>query len=139
MAPTNGYATVAHVQAHLNSLGGPGITIGAATKPNTGEVEGFLDQVAAEIDSVLKGRNYGTVPATGTNDVLLIRRYLSIKVASMVWYAGFMADEPPAKVRSWDKEYEAFIARLISGAQRLVDQSQESRRGVMYMSRYVED
>lgn len=139
MTVTNIYADVAHVQAHLNSLGGPGITIGVASVPTTSQVEGFLDQVAAEVDGILAGQGYGTIPASGTNDVLMLRRYIAQKVAAMVWMAGFMSDDLPGKVQRWLDEYDAFIARMLDKTQRLIDQTPRGKMGVVLMSRYIED
>lgn len=140
MAVTNSYADVTHVQAHLNALGtiAGGLTIGAASVPTTTQVEGFLDQVAAEIDGLLAGQGY-TTPATGTTDILLIRRYLSVKVAAMTFSAGFMSDNEPTKVKEWRTEYKLFITRIINKQMRLVDQSPRVRGGVILASRFIGD
>lgn len=137
MAPTTTYGTVAEVQALLNALGGPGITIGVASVPTTSQVESFLDQVAAEINSVLLGQGY-SVPVTGTSDVYLVKRFLVQKVAAMTWGAGFMSDEKPAKVRDWEAEYQAFIDRIMSKQQRLIDTSPRARIGMVKVGRYIE-
>ena len=139
MPVTNGYATGADVQAHLNALGGPGITLGAASVPTLTQAEKWLDQVAAEVDGILRANGYGTVPATGTSDVLMIGRYVAEKVACMVWQAGFMSDELPAKVKNWCEDYTTFIERLIAKSMRLVDQAPRGRVGVVYAHRYIED
>jgi len=138
MVPITTYAAVSDVQALLNALGGPGVTIGAATVPTTTQVEGFLDQVAAEIDATLIGLGY-SVPVTGSTDILLIRRYLAQKVAAMSWNAGFMADEKPAKIKDWEKEYDTFIQRLIDKKQRLVNASARSGVGTILAARYIKD
>jgi hypothetical protein len=136
MPVTNPYATVQHVQAHLSVLGGPGITIGETSKPTALQVELWLDQVAAEIDSLLRGKGYGIVPATGTSDILLVGRYVAQKVAAMTFMAGFMSDELPAKVKSWNDQYDLFTERLIKGTQQLVDQSYSAGTGTAQMEKY---
>lgn len=132
------YAAVADVQVLLNALGGPGITIGLASKPTTAQVEDFLDQIAAEIDGVLIGLGYG-VPVTGTTDVFMLQRYLVQKVAAMTYNAAFTMDEPPSKVKGWEDEYKAFIQRLIDGQQRLINASPRARIGTVKVGRYTKD
>lgn len=139
MAPTTAYATVANVQTLLDSDSGSGITIGVASTPTTTEVEGFLDQIAAEVNSVLVSNGY-TVPVTGTNDLFLVKRYVSQKAAAMTYHAGYGGfGDVPARVLRWEAEYDAFIERLITKRQRLVDVAPRSRIGVIYAARYVED
>lgn len=139
MAPTNIYATVEDVQALLNALGGATLTIGVASVPTTVQVEGFLDQVSAEIDGILLGQGYGTVPASGTNDVLMIKRHVIQKSAAMVYHAGYHFDDTPEKVSQWEDEYQSFLDRLIDKKIRLVDQSPRGKVGVVGAVRYVED
>jgi hypothetical protein len=149
MTVSNPYATATHVQSYLNALGGitalvltdgsAGPPIVAASTPTLSECEGWLDQVAAEINGVLRGCGYSTVPATGSNDVLLIRRYLAQKVAAMVWVAGFMSDELPAKVKEWIKDYDLFIKRLTEKDLRLIDQSPVKKLRTIQASRFVEE
>ena len=139
MAVTNGYADGDDVQAFLNALGGPGITLGAGSVPTLAQAEQWLDQVAAEVDAVLAGQLYTTVPATGTNDVLLIGRFVAQQVACMVWKAGYMTDELPEKVKVWCEGYTTFIERLMDGSMRLVDQAPQARHGTILAAVYIED
>lgn len=140
MAPTNIYAAVSDVQALINALSGTGLTIGTTSVPTTAQVEGFLDQVAAEVDGMLRGAGYGTVPATGTSDVLMIRRHVAQKAAAMTYHAGFGGfGETPARVEQWEKEYADFLKRLGEKSIRLVDQAPARRAGVIYVGRYTGD
>ena len=140
MTPVTTYATLADVNAMLGNLGVPGgFTVGAGTTPSTTTVEGWLDSIAAEIDGLLVGLGYGTVPVTGTTDKAMIRRYLSQKVAAMVYHTLAVFDVTPEMVKQWETEYDAFLARLLSKAQRLVNQSPRARTGVLLTGRYVED
>ena len=142
MAVTNGYADGTDVQALFNSLGmeGGGITLGAATTPTLAQVEDWLDSIAAEVDAVLVGRGYSTVPATGTNDIALIGRYVAQKAACTAYGAGFMYDDLPNKVQGWCDEWKSFITRLEKGALRLIDQTPaRGRMGTVLAARYIED
>jgi hypothetical protein len=137
MTVTNPYATVADVQALLNTASGTGITIGTASVPTTSQVEGFLDQTAAEVDSILRARGYGTVPADGANDILMIRRFVAEKAAAETWLAGYGGfDEPTARVKEWLKDYDDFLKRLIASDQRLIDQAPRQGLNVVLARRY---
>lgn len=139
MAPTTTYAAVADVQALLPSASSTGITISGTSSPSTTQVEGFLDQVAAEINSVLVQIGY-SVPVTGSNDIYMIKRFLSQKVAAMSFHAGYgVLSDPPSRITQWEKEYDTFIQRLIDRKQRLVDSAPRSKIGVIPVGRYVED
>jgi len=138
MAVTNIYAAVSDVQALIKAASGAGITISGTSTPTTTEVEGFLDQVAAEVDGVLKAAGYGTVPASGTTDKLMIRRFVAMKAAALTWYAGYGGfDEVPSRVAQWEKDYEAFLMRLQKKTIRLSDQAPSSKIAEIYVQRYT--
>lgn len=138
MAVTNIYAAVSDVQALLKAVSGAGITISGTSTPTTTEVEGFLDQIAAEVDGVLKGAGYGTVPASGTSDKLMIRRFVSTKAAAMTWFAGYGGfDDVPSRVQQWEKDYDSFLTRLMDKKMRLTDQSPSSKIAEIYVQRYT--
>jgi hypothetical protein len=139
MAVTNPYATAADLQIYLNNLGGMVITLGTGSAPTTAQAEGFLDQVAAEINAVLTATGYGTVPASGANDLLFLRRYVAQKAAAMVYHAGMQFDVTPEKVKRWEQEYDQLLERLISKQQQLIDQRPRSTLRVIHVGRYVED
>ena len=139
MAVTNTYATGAQAQALMNQLGGATLTLGAASSPTLLQVEGWLDQLAAEVDGILKANGYGTIPATGTSDILMIGRYVAQKGAAMAYGAGFMFDTTPDKIKQWETEWDTFLTRLIEKSIRLVDQSPRSKMGSVKPMRYIED
>lgn len=139
MAPVTLYAAVADVQALLNTSSGTGLTIGTGSVPTTAQVEGFLDQVAAEINSVLAGIGY-SVPVSGTNDIYLLKRYVSQKTAAMTFHAGYGGlSNPPDRVKTWETEYAEFLQRLIDHEQRLVDSAPRSKVGVINVGLYTGD
>ncbi len=111
------YAAVANVQALI-----PELTIGPASKPSTTQVEAFISQIEAAINGVLSAQGYSSIPATGTNDVLLLQGYVATKVAALTWLAAFLAEEAPDKVRLWNDDFKDFMNRLRQGQQHLVDQ-----------------
>lgn len=137
MAPTNIYAAVADVQALISSASGSGLTIGSGSTPTTTQVEGFLDQIAAEIDSLLRAKGYGTIPATGTNDKLLLRRYTALGAAVLTWRSAFGGYDDTERIKAWADEYKAFIERLSKNDARLIDQAPLGKVGVVLVSRYT--
>jgi len=139
MAVSNPYATATDLQIYLNNLGGMAITLGAGSAPTLTQAEGFLDQVAAEVNAVLVATGYGTVPASGTNDVLFLRRYVAQKAAAMVYHAGLQFDVTPEKVKRWEQEYDQLLERLITKQQQLIDQRPRATLRVINVGRYVED
>lgn len=139
MAVTNSYATGASTQAYINQLGGTALTLGVGSTPTLAQVELWLDQLAAEVDSALTGVGYGTVPATGTNDILLIGRYVAQKGAAMAYHGGYQFDDTPEKVKLWETEWENFLKRIIDKKQRLIDQVIRSKIGNLKPMRYIED
>lgn len=140
MAVTNIYADGDDVQALYNVMGGVEVTFGPATKPTLAQVEGWLDQLAAEVDSILTARGYSTIPASGTNDKLMIGRYVSQKAAAVAFHAGAMWDDTPDKVKLWEDEWRDFLKALEDGKRRLIDQtSARARMGTRLARRYIED
>lgn len=132
------YSTVPRVQAYLNKLGGPGITISTTSQPSEAEVLEWIDEVSADIDAAFREAGY-EVPLTGTSDVVFVRRYVSMKVASLTWEAGFMSDELPGKIKAWRNEYDKFIERVLGGKIGLINQTGNSRVGTVFVSSHLED
>lgn len=111
------YATADDVQTLI-----PDVPFDGASMPTSVEVVAWLSQVEAMINGVLSAQGYATVPATGTNDVLMLRGVVAQRVAAMAWLAAYNADEAPAKVSLWNSEFKEFMNRLRQGQQYLVDQ-----------------
>ena len=136
MAVTNTYADVEHVQPYVTPYG---LTIGSTSKPTTTQVEGFLDQTAAEVDAVLSARGYGTVPATDTTDILFLRLHVSMYAAVLTYAAGFGSDNMPDGIMEMKEHYNSFLQRLIDGDLTLPGQSYVKRPGVVLPQRYYTD
>lgn len=137
MAVTNPYADVEHVQPYVKPYG---LTIGVASVPTTTQVEGFLDQTAALVDGILIARGYSTVPATGANDILMLRDPISRRAAVMTYEAGFGANDFPDGIQEMQNQWKMFISMLRNGDLRLIDQtSARKRMGTVLAKRYIED
>ncbi len=132
------YCLVADVQALLPAKSGLGITISDTSTPTTAQVTSFIDQISADVDSVLKAAGYGTIPATGTNDLLLLKLHVSQKAAAETYFAGYGAfDDVPSRVQQWEKSYSDFLTRLQKKTLRLIDQSPASKIAEIYVQRYT--
>lgn len=111
------YATVDDVQTRL-----PGFSINASSKPSTAEVAGTIAEVEGEINGVLIAQGYPTVPATGENDVAMLRGYVSRKAAAEAWMDAHEESELDGRIKRWLDGWDKFIARMRRGEQHLVDQ-----------------
>lgn len=113
------YATVSDIESRLNTRG---ITFDGSTNPTSTEISDLIEQVESEINSVLIGQGYETVPVTGTRDIKMLRRYAADKVAAEAIKIIFSGSQLPDWVKSWLDDYAAFLNRLRQGQQRLLDQ-----------------
>jgi hypothetical protein len=86
--------------------------------PSTTEVNDFIANTAADLDGVAQAAGY-TVPVTDAQAVALMKKYNTYGAAVAAWHAGYSADNEPARVTRWAKEYDDFIARLRRGDQLL--------------------
>lgn len=112
------YTAVSDVQANI-----PEFAIGTTSKPSTTEVTNMIAQIEAAVNGVLLSQGYTEIPATGTNDVLMLRGYVVIKVAAMTLLAAYRGDKTSDKVKLWTDDFTAFMSRLRLGQQRLFDQA----------------
>lgn len=121
------YASVADVQALL-----PEFEISATSKPTASEVESIIAQASGEVDGVLRAQGYASVPATGANDLALLRGHVARYTAAHTYLAAFLKDEPPYKVKAWIEGWRDFIARLRRGEQQLIDQASEGESDAVF-------
>jgi len=138
MTTVTEYASAADVQVLLSAVSGTGVTFSASSSPTLANVEVMVDQVAAEVDSVLRAAGY-SAPVSGDNDKRLLERYVSQKAAAMAYHAAYGGfGDTPARVAQWEEEYNAFIARIADKSQGLIDASPaRGRMGVVYVGRYT--
>lgn len=84
-----GYATPTQVYA-LNT----GRQFTATSKPNATQVQQFIDQTAAVIDSILAGKSYAVPVATGATAArLTLEHYNALGAACLVERAAPTSDE----------------------------------------------
>lgn len=121
------YASVVDVQALI-----PELDISDFSKPSAVEVEALIAQACGEVDGVLRAQGYATVPATGANDLALLRGYVARYAAAHAYLAAFLKDEPPYKVKAWIEAWRDFIARLRRGEQQLVDQDSQGENDAVF-------
>lgn len=119
------YAEIADITARLQNW--PTLSaFGPATKPTEAQVTAFINQIEGEINGVLSAEGYAAVPATGAEDVNLLKMYVADKVAAKVWGVVFGGRDMPAEVKLWHDDYRDFIARLRRGEQHLPNQQPQS-------------
>jgi hypothetical protein len=106
------YGTTAQVQAVLHN--DPAFS---ATR-----VQEILNEVAEELDSVLLGAGYTTVPLVGVKDLLLVRGFVVPFAAVRAYREWYQNDDAPEHIESWESRWTAFLDRIMNGQTRLPDQ-----------------
>lgn len=77
----------------------------------TTEIEEFIDEIEAEINSGLRYCGY-TVPITNASDITMLKRFVSEKAAAVSFHAAFIDETSPDIVKSYEADYTAFMLRL---------------------------
>jgi hypothetical protein len=77
----------------------------------TTEIDNFIEQVEAEINSGLRYCGY-TVPVTNTSDVAMLKRFVAEKSAAMSYHAAVIDETSPAWVVKYEEDYTAFLLRV---------------------------
>jgi hypothetical protein len=108
------------VEADVEGL--TALAIDTTSKPSSIELLTIIASIAAEIDGVLKAVGY-TTPATGVNDVALLRNYNCLGASYRAWHAAVRGTDRFPNVESWEKDYRDFLARIRKGEQSLIDQT----------------
>lgn len=116
------YASTAQIQALLQRWQVVE-HLDAYSQPTLATVEDWIDQVEAEIDGVLRAQGYETIPATGTQDVKLLSRYVAEMVAYFAWKEAYGHADIPDGIKDWRDGYTSFLSRLRRGEQRLAGQA----------------
>lgn len=91
------------------------------TDPTTAQVDAWCNQLSAHADAILTRKGYGTVPATGSNDLLLLKGMVAQGVAALVGNAIYGTDDP--QTVAWRETWEEFLMELKEGDVSLIDQS----------------
>ena len=93
------YATVADVNSRIIAST---FSIGTSTKPSETEVERWLDEATAVLNSCLLAAGYSVVPVTGDDDLITVRGPVANRVALQVLTTKF----------SWGKVPESLVQSL---------------------------
>jgi len=100
-----------------------GFDIGANTIPDTDQVTKLIDEVAAELDTVLAGQG-ATVPVTTpANAVIVLRKYNAIGAAAAIERTQYTQASPneSKRVNTWQAQYDKILEGLRSGATELLN------------------
>lgn len=108
------YCTVENVQAVMQTMFSRN-----SGYPTYEDVEGFVDNVAADIDGVLQSAGY-TTPITATRAVALLKKYNELGAACQSYHAAYRTDDIlPPHAEYWCQEYRDFLSRIRRGEQQL--------------------
>lgn len=118
------YCLVTDVQLWL----GHWFTLDGDSTLNSAQVSSLIDQYSAHIDAALKRAGYGTVPATGTTDLLLLKNVVSKQVALRCFEIHFGHDNLPQGVREGLAGWDDFLSGLAAGDVWLVDDAPTRRQ-----------
>ncbi len=134
------YCTVSDVQARCKKF-----TISGTSKPTETEVEGFIDQCAAELDGITATLGY-TTPVTGTESLKLLKKANADGAAFYTYNAAFSAVSPNASTlgAEYQEEWKHFLSMLRRGEIILTDaptstHRQGEPRGSALSSNFIDD
>ncbi len=116
------YATYVEVLDFVDKFG---LTIGDVGGEDftTTVVAGHIATFDAQVNGILTAQGYGTIPATGTNDVAMLQRLVAQRTAALLYMDKMNSgNEFPAIIKLWLQEWDDTLKRLKNGEQSLVDQ-----------------
>jgi len=117
-----GYCTASDVQARCGAL----FTLTTTSKPSTTQVDSWIEETSARVNAALAAAGYETVPATGANDLLMLKGVVADKVALHALYVALGADAVPSSIVETLAGFRDFIRELRTGDGSLVDQQPQS-------------
>lgn len=92
-----GYASISHVQA-LNAIR----TFTPSSRPSVDQVAGYLDETAAVLDGILKGRGFQLpVPTTATSALKLLEHYNALGAHALAENSAESAPGKDAAAKAW--------------------------------------
>lgn len=112
------YTSGAEVYELLIDLG-----VGPPTRLTTDKVDAIVEGFETEVNGILLGQDYTVVPATGENDVAMIREKVRMKAAARVYDLLYDKERSPDWVRNAHIDWSDWLNMLRQGQLRLVDQS----------------
>lgn len=126
------YASNSDVERHLTTFFTTPFTSG--TTPTDTVVGEMIDQAEAQVNGVLSAQGYNTVPATGTNDVNMLKLIVGQYVAALVFEDYYHTQgDLPQPFKRYLAGFEGFITRLTKGEAQLIDQNPESKDDPVFM------
>lgn len=114
------YCVLADVQTRIGVL----FTIGGASSPTTTEVNEFITQKSAKINAAMRRARYGTIPATGADDLLELKDVVANAVALQSLFIHYPTSRAvPEGAVTRLSGFREFIKNLGNGDVWLSDQS----------------
>lgn len=125
------YAAVTDVDRHLSTFFDP---FTSSTTPTDTVVGELIDQAEAQVNGVLAAQGYNTVPATGSNDVNMLKLIVSQYVAALVFEDYYHTQgDLPQPFKRYLEWFEKFINRLTKGQAQLIDQNPEGEDDPVFL------
>lgn len=112
IVPTEAYCTLEDVQELL-----PNRVYNATSRPTISQAIGLVKAVAAEINAILRGLEYATVPFTDATDVVLLKEINKVGAAYRIessTNASAQSDSPA--LDRLERMYGSMIENLRKGA-----------------------
>jgi hypothetical protein len=116
------YAAYTDVELLISEL--LNLTLSEATVPTTTTVDTWCDQLSAVVNSALTRAGYGTIPASGTNDLALLKFWVAGRAAGIIWEQKFggSSETMPESIRKQWEGFDGFVEGLANASVWLVDQ-----------------
>lgn len=133
------YAAVSDIQVFFQSDATWGITFDGTSIPTTTAVGDFIAQAEGRVDGALTSAGYGTIPATGSTDVAMLKSIVVPYVVAVTHIAAWGAGDLPAYVQKWLDDFDEQLDRLRKKELSLVDQSFSGGLKTMYSQVYSDD
>lgn len=105
------YCLTADVQMWIGSW----FTLEATSTPTRAQASSLVDMYSAHLDAALTRAGYGTVPATGTTDLLILKEVVSKQAALRCFEIHYGHDNLPQGVRDSLSGWDDFLSKLADG------------------------
>lgn len=127
----------------INGRMAPYFTAGPASVPSETAVLGWRDEFEAHVNSALATAGYTTVPATGANDIVLLRGIVADATALKTLHVALGAGNIPQEVYAaltGGMSFKAAVTGLANGTTLLVDQrASQSTLGIGFMDLFTDE
>lgn len=108
--------------------------------PTTTTVTAWIAQAEARLNGALSTAGF-SVPATGANDIVMLRGIVAEGVACKAWGVRFPVDETalPKQVEGYCETWKDALKSIKDGTFTLVDQSRRAKTGMIYLGTMQDD